>query len=85
MINSLTVNYQKTLSIVQYDKSYTHMLSEIKNKISNLDLIKETALSKRNELIPIRIFDYIDESTKLPHTLSELFAIEHHKIESSRC
>lgn len=85
MINSLTLNYQKTLSIVQYDKSYTHMLSEIKNKISNLDLIKETALSKRNELIPIRIFDYIDESTKLPHTLSELFAIEHHKIESSRC
>lgn len=85
MINSLTVNYQKTLSIVQYDKSYTDMLSEIKNKISNLDLIKEAALSKRNELIPIRIFDYIDENTKLPHTLSELFAIEHHKIESSRC
>ncbi|QXR08938.1 hypothetical protein EVX74_008540 [Acinetobacter lwoffii] len=84
IINSLTVNYQKTLSIVQHDKSYTHMLSEIKNKISNLNVIKERALSKRNDLTPIRIFDYIDESIKLPHTLSELFAIEQHKIESSK-
>lgn len=84
MINSLIVNYHKTLSIVQHDKSYTHMLSEIKNKISNLNVVKERALSKRNDLTPIRIFDYIDESIKLPHTLSELFAIEQHKIESSK-
>ena len=76
MINSLIVNYHKTLSIVQHDKSYTHMLSEIKNKISNLNVIKERALSIRNDLTPIRIFDYIDESIKLPRTLSELFAIE---------
>ncbi|MFX1825689.1 hypothetical protein [Acinetobacter sp. AS5] len=84
MINSLIVNYHKTLSIVQHDKSYTHMLSEIKNKISNLNVIKERALSIRNDLTPIRIFDYIDESIKLPRTLSELFAIEQQKIESSK-
>ena len=58
--------------------------SEIKNKISNLNVIKERALSIRNDLTPIRIFDYIDESIKLPRTLSELFAIEQQKIESSK-
>lgn len=40
--------------------------------------------SIRNDLTPIRIFDYIDESIKLPRTLSELFAIEQQKIESSK-
>lgn len=84
-INNLTMNYQKILPIVEHDKSYISMLNEIKNRIFNLSVVKETALSKRNNLTPIRIFDYIDETMKLPHTLSELFAIEQNKIESKEC
>ena len=62
-----------------------YFFSVIKNKILNLSVVKETILSKRNNLTPIRIFDYIDETMKLPHTLSELFAIEQNKIESKEC
>ena len=44
--------------------------------------LKEKALDRQNKLIPIPVFPYGDTITKLPTTLSELFAIEQQKIES---
>ena len=83
VLNNLIRDYENLVNSVQGDNSYSEMLEELSSKIFNLKNLKETALLKRNNLIPIQIFDYFNESSKLPATLSELFAIEQQKLESS--
>lgn len=83
VLNNLIRYYKNIVGIVQSDNSYREMLEELSSKIGNLKKLKETALLKRNNLIPIQMFDYLNESSKLPVTLSELFAIEQQKLESS--
>ena len=68
--------------IVTHDSTYTEMLEQLRHKIHYLRDLKEKALDRQNKLIPIPVFPYGDTITKLPTTLSELFAIEQQKIES---
>lgn len=83
VLDNLIEDYENIFSIVQGDHSYREMLEELWSKIGNLKNLKETALLRRNNLMPIQMFDYLNESSKLPSTLSELFAIEQQKLESS--
>ncbi|MGE8609922.1 MAG: hypothetical protein ACN6OA_15090, partial [Acinetobacter baumannii] len=83
VLDNFIRDYENIVSIFQSDESYKEMLEELSSKISNLKNWEEKALLRRNNLIPIQMFDYLNESSKLPATLSELFAIEQHKIESS--
>lgn len=68
--------------IVAHDSTYTEMLEQLRHKIHYLRDLKEKALDRQNNLTPIPVFPYGDKITRLPTTLSELFAIEQQKIES---
>lgn len=68
--------------IVTHDSTYTEMLEQLRHKIDYLRDLKEKALDRQNNLTPIPVFPYGDKITRLPTTLSELFAIEQQKIES---
>lgn len=68
--------------IVTHDSTYTEMLEQLRHKIHYLRDLKEKALDRQNNLTPIPVFPYGDKITRLPTTLSELFAIEQQKIES---
>ncbi|OJU62595.1 MAG: hypothetical protein BGN93_03280 [Acinetobacter sp. 39-4] len=58
------------------------MLEDLRQKILYLSDLKTKALDRQYSLTPISVFPYGDAITKLPTTLSELFAIEQQKIES---
>lgn len=83
LLDNLNQEYENILCMIQDDEFYTEMLEELSSKITNLINLKEKALLRRNNLIPLQMFDYLSESSKLPVTLSELFAIEQQKLESS--
>lgn len=67
---------------VFHDLSYKEMLEDLHQKILYLTDLKTKAFNRQNSLTPIPIFPYGDAISKLPSTLSELFAIEQQKIES---
>lgn len=81
-LNNLLVEFEYIEQIVAHDSTYTEMLAQFRQKIHYLRDLKEKALDRQNKLIPIPVFPYGDTITKLPTTLSELFAIEQQKIES---
>lgn len=81
-LNNLLVEFEYIEQIVVHDSTYTEMLTQLRQKIHYLRDLKEKALYRQNKLIPIPVFPYGDTITKLPTTLSELFAIEQQKIES---
>ncbi len=81
-LNNLLVEFENIEQIVAHDSTYTEMLAQFRQKIHYLRDLKEKALDRQNKLIPIPVFPYGDTITKLPTTLSELFAIEQQKIES---
>jgi len=58
------------------------MFEGLRKKILYLSDLKTKALDRQNSLTPIPVFPYGDADSKLPTTLSELFAIEQHKIET---
>lgn len=68
--------------IVVHDLSYSEMLEDLRQKILYLSDLKTKALDRQNSLTPVPVFPYGDAITKLPTTLSELFAIEQQKIET---
>lgn len=68
--------------IVVHDLTYREMLEDLRKKLLYLSDLKEKASTKQNNLTPIPVFPYGEQLTKLPTTLSELFAIEQQKIES---
>ena len=68
--------------IVVHDFTHREMLEDLRKKLLYLSDLKEKALTKQNSLTPIPVFPYGEQLTKLPTTLSELFAIEQQKIES---
>ncbi|WP_374527303.1 hypothetical protein [Acinetobacter sp.] len=81
-LNNLLVEFEYIEQIVAHDSTYTEMLAQLRQKIHYLRDLKEKALDRQNKLTPIPVFPYGDTITKLPTTLSELFAIEQQKIES---
>lgn len=66
--------------LVTNDSSYKEMLDNLHEKFNSLVQLQEKSVEIQNDLIPIIVFPY--DNIKLPHTLSELFAIEQQKIES---
>ncbi|WP_343594841.1 hypothetical protein [Acinetobacter sp.] len=81
-LNELLEKFSHIEQIVAHDLFYREMLENLRQKILYLSDLKTKALERQNGLIPIPIFPYGDAITKLPTTLSELFAIEQQKIES---
>ena len=81
-LNELLEKFSHIEQIVVHDLSYREMLEDLRQKILYLSDLKTKALDRQNSLIPIPVFPYGDAITKLPTTLSELFAIEQQKIES---
>lgn len=81
-LNELLEKFSHIEQIVAHDLSYREMLEDLRQKILYLSDLKTKALDRQNSLIPIPVFPYGDAITKLPTTLSELFAIEQQKIES---
>ncbi|WP_425919152.1 hypothetical protein [Acinetobacter sp. TSRC1-2] len=81
-LNKLTAEFECIEQIVARDSTYTEMLENLRQKILYLRGLKTKTLNRQNNLTPIPIFSYGDTITKLPSTLSELFAIEQQKIES---
>lgn len=88
-IEIIQINRQKLLNeyhnlknIIKNDESYLEMLEQLREKIEVLEIIENMAIEKRSKFTPISVFPYSDTISKLPETLSELFAIEHQKIES---
>jgi hypothetical protein len=81
-LNKLLAEFAHMEQIVVHDLSYKEMLDDLRQKILYLSDLKTKALDRQNSLTPISIFSYGDTITKLPITLSELFAIEQQKIES---
>ncbi|EOR07612.1 hypothetical protein [Acinetobacter genomosp. 15BJ] len=81
-LNKLHDEFAHMEQIVVHDLSYREMLEGLRQKILYLSDLKTKALDRQNSLIPIPVFPYGDTITKLPTTLSELFAIEQQKIES---
>lgn len=80
-LNELQDKFAYTEKIVIHDLSYGEMLEELRQKILYLSDLKTKALDRQNRLTPLAVFPYGDAITKLPTTLSELFAIEQQKIE----
>lgn len=80
-LNKLLDQFQHIEQILTHDLSYREMLEDLRQKILYLSDLKTKALDRQNSLIPIPVFPYGDAITKLPTTLSELFAIEQQKIE----
>ena len=81
-LNELLDKFSHIEQIVAHDLSYREMLEDLRQKILYLSDLKTKALDRQNSLIPISVFPYGDAITKLPTTLSELFAIEQQKNES---
>ncbi|MFV5374268.1 hypothetical protein [Acinetobacter calcoaceticus] len=81
-LNKLQDEFAHIKQTVAHDLSYKEMHEDLRQKILFLIDLKTKALDRQNRLTPIPIFSYSDTSTKLPETLSELFAIEQQKIES---
>ncbi|WP_336141635.1 hypothetical protein [Acinetobacter sp. 102] len=81
-LDKLLGEFSHIEKIVVHDLSYSEMLEDLRQKILFLSDLKTKALDRQNILTPIPIFPYGDTITKLPTTLSELFAIEQQKIET---
>lgn len=81
-LNKLSDEFKYIEKIVVHDSKYTEMLEDLRQKILHLRDLKTKALNRQNNLTRIPIFSDWDAITKLPSTLSELFAIEQQKIES---
>lgn len=81
-LNELLDKFVQIEQIVIHDSSYSEMLEGLRKKILYLSDLKTKALDKQNGLTPVPVFPYGDAITKLPTTLSELFAIEQQKIET---
>ena len=81
-LNELLDKFAHIEQIVVHDFSYSEMLEDLRQKILYLSDLKTKALVRQNSLTPIPVFPYGDAITKLPTTLSELFAIEQQKIET---
>jgi len=81
-LSELLDKFSHIEQIVAHDLSYSEMLEDLRQKILYLSDLKTKALDRQNGLTPVPIFPYGDAITKLPTTLSELFAIEQQKIES---
>ena len=79
--NMLLTEFKNIESLITNDDSYIEMLELLNQKIVFLNGLKEKALKRQNNLTPIPIFPYSNQNSKLPITLSELFAIEQQKIE----
>lgn len=82
IFNELLDEFAYIEQILVHDFSYREMLEDLRQKILYLSDLKTKALDRQNSLTPIPIFPYGDVITKLPTTLSELFAIEQQKIET---
>lgn len=74
--------FEQIEQIVIQDLAYIEMLEDLRKKMLYLSDLKTKALDRQNSLTPIPVFPYGDAISKLPTTLSELFAIEQQKIES---
>ncbi|MEN8415936.1 hypothetical protein [Acinetobacter radioresistens] len=81
-LNELLDEFAHIEQIVIHDLSYSEMLEDLRQKILYLSDLKTKALGRQNSLTPVSVFHYGDAITKLPTTLSELFAIEQQKIET---
>lgn len=81
-LNKLLDEFAHIEQIVVHDLSYSEMLEGLRQKILYLSDLKTKALDRQNSLTPVPVFPYGDAITKLPTTLSELFAIEQQKIET---
>lgn len=81
-LNKLFNEFEYIEQIVAHDSTYTEMLENLHQKILYLSDLKTKVVERQNNLTPIPVFPYGDTITKLPATLSELFAIEQQKIES---
>ena len=81
-LNKLLDEFAHIEQIVVHDLSYSEMLEDLRQKILYLSDLKTKALGRQNSLTPVPVFHYGDAITKLPTTLSELFAIEQQKIET---
>lgn len=81
-LNKLLDKFEHIEQIVVHDLSYSEMLEDLRQKILYLSDLKTKAFDRQNSLTPIPVFPYGDAISKLPTTLSELFAIEQQKIES---
>jgi len=79
--NMLSTELKKIESLITNDDSYNEMLELLKQKFIFLNSLKDKALERHNNLTPIPIFPHVNQDSKLPITLSELFAIEQQKIE----
>ncbi|MDS7968147.1 hypothetical protein RMB12_14075 [Acinetobacter sp. V117_2] len=81
-LNKLLEQFQHIEQILTHDFSYGEMLKNLHQKILYLSDLKSKALDRQKNLTPIPVFPYENTISKLPTTLSELFAIEQQKIES---
>jgi len=81
-LNKLLDQFQHIEQILTHDFSYGEMLENLRQKILYLSDLKAKALDRQKNLTPIPVFPYENTISKLPTTLSELFAIEQQKIES---
>ncbi|EOQ69760.1 hypothetical protein [Acinetobacter pittii] len=81
-LNKLLNQFQHIEKILAHDFSYGEMLENLHQKILYLSDLKAKALDRQKNLTPIPVFPYENTISKLPTTLSELFAIEQQKIES---
>ncbi|MCM1959100.1 hypothetical protein NCZ17_06900 [Acinetobacter modestus] len=81
-LSKLLIEFKSIVKIVTTDPFYEEMLDDLRQKILYLSDLKTKALDRQNDLTPIPVFSYSETFTKLPTTLSELFAIEQQKIES---
>lgn len=81
-LNKLLDQFQHIEQILTHDLSYGEMLENLHQKILYLSDLKAKALDRQKNLTPIPVFPYENTISKLPTTLSELFAIEQQKIES---
>lgn len=82
-LNKLLDQFQHIEQILTHDFSYREMLENLRQKILYLNDLKAKAIDRQKNLTPISVFPYENNTiSKLPTTLSELFAIEQQKIES---
>lgn len=80
-LSKLLIEFESIEKIVTPDPFYEEMLEDLRQKILYLSDLKTKVLDRQNDLTPIPVFSYSETFTKLPTTLSELFAIEQQKIE----
>lgn len=82
LIIKLSKEYKSLKEIIKIDETYSEMFEILEQKMIFLKKLKEKALGRLNNLTPFPVFPYNEQLNKLPHTLSELFAIEQKKIEA---